>query len=198
MTSTLAPRRLIVTLITALAMLLATGAAAFAGASSSGPAPASFFYTDGHYAIFAGPGFDVDEGCPEADDPDAHFVTTGAGTVHTQGSHDVEEVAVYDMDDYGVSTPLEVLLAICFGGAPDQPVMVGDGTVRLNNTNCDPGPNGCYEPGSSWTGKNWLRATVYDADGAAHDIKTFVRVEVDLPLDAPPVETPLAMRVRIR
>lgn len=198
MPSILTPRRLGVALVAALAMLLATGAAALAGASSYGPAPTSFFYDDGQYAVFAGPGFDVDAGCPPSDDPDAHFVTTGAGTVHTQGSHDVEQVTVYDMGDYGASTPLDVLLAICFGGALDQPVMVGDGTVRFNNTNCDPGPNGCYEPGSSWTGKNRLVATVYDAGGVAHDIKAFARVEVNLPLNAPPMETLLDMRVRIR
>jgi hypothetical protein len=197
-TSILTLGRLGVALGATLALLLTTAAAALAGASSYGPAPASFFYDDGQYAIFAGPGFDADEGCPPGDDPDAHYVTTGAGTVHTQGSHDVGKVTVYDMDDYGVSTPLGVLFAICFDGEADEPVMVGDGTVRLNNTNCDPGPNGCYAPGSSWTAKNWLRATVYDGAGVARDIKTFVRAEVELPLDGPPVETLLHQQVRIR
>lgn len=194
----LTPRRLGVALAMSMAMLLATSAAAFGGASSYGPAPASFFYDDGQFAVFAGPGFDVDAGCPPADDPDAHFVTTGAGTVHTQGSRDVESVTVYDMADYDASTPLDVLVAICFFGAPDEPVMVGDGTVWLRNTNCDPGPDGCYSPGSSWTGKNWLRATAYDAHGVEHDIRAFARLTVEWPLDSPPVETLLDMRLSIR
>lgn len=102
------------------------------------------------------------------------------------------------MADYDAETPLDILIAICFLGAPDEPIMVGDGTVWLNNTNCDPGPNGCYAPGSSWTGKNWLRATVYDDDGDPHDVRTFARVKVDLPLNGPPQETNLNMRVSIR
>lgn len=196
MTSFMTPRRLGVALASALALLAATAAAAFAGASSYGPAPASFFYDDGQYAVFAGPGFDVATGCQPADDLDAHFVSTGAGTVHTQGQRDVESVTVYDMEQYDATTPLDILIAICFLGAEDDPLMTGDGTVWFNNTNCEPGPDGCYQPGSSWTGKNWLRATVEDGDGVEHDVRAFARVEVDL--TGPPTETLLDMRVRIR
>jgi hypothetical protein len=107
-------------------------------------------------------------------------------------------VTVYDMDDYGASHPIEVLIAICFGGAPDAPVMAGDGTVWLRNTNCEPGPHGCYAPGSSWTGMNRLAATVYDDEGAAHTVRTFARVEVDVPLTGPATETLLTSFVHIR
>lgn len=198
MTRTTTTTRLAAALLGAVALLLASATAALAGGSSDGAAPASFYYEDEQHAVFAGPGFDVDAGCPPADDLDAHFVTTGAGTVQTQGSREVEQVAVYELADYGATTALEVLVAICFLGAPDEPVMLGGGTVWLRNTNCDPGPNGCYAPGSSWSGKNWLKGTVLDVDGVAHDVKAFARVDVELPLDAPPVETLLDLRLRIR
>lgn len=212
MYSTQRPRRVGAAVIAVVALLLTTGAAsALAAGSSYGPAPASFFYDDGEYAVFAGPEFergsDINN-CPPASDPDAHVVRTGAGTIHTQGSRDVASVRVYRLDDYdpdafpfdGGHTPFDVLFAICNDDAEDIPVMVGDGTVWFNNTNCTPGVTGeCFEPGSSWTGMNRLKATVHDQEGHVYDVKAFVRVAIDWPAGAPGAqETLLDMRLSIR
>jgi hypothetical protein len=184
-------------LLLAVGVILTLAAPALAGASSHEAVDASFFYDDGTHAVFAGPGFDVDAGCPSAADPEAHVVRPREDLLHQQGRRSTP-VAVHRLADYGASDALTVLLAICFGGAPDQPIAVGEGTVWFNN-HCAPGPEGCQSPGATWVATNGVFAEVRDVTtGEELQVRTLARLDVEWPLDGAPTETVRFMQVDIR
>lgn len=191
--------------VATLSALVATPASARGAERETGPVPASFFYDDGQYAVFGGPPFDVENGCPPADDPDATLITRGNGRVLQIGGR-ATDVRIYELADYaeyadafpGVPPPLAVLLAICVSGAPDAPVMTGSGRTWFVN-DCDPGPEGCQEPGSSWRARNGLLATVRDAaDGEVRRVRTYARVNVAISSDGETTEDLVRQRVVIR
>lgn len=193
---------------TALALAL-TGvtvspAAADGAERDTGPVPSSFFYDDDQYAVFGGPPFDVATGCQPADDPDATLLRRGDGRVLQMGGRETD-VRIYELADYadyteafpGAPPPLVVLLAICFAGAPDAPAMTGSGETWFRN-DCDPGPDGCQQPGSSWEGRNGLRATVTDVDtGEVRRVRTSARVDVAITLDGETSEELIRQKVVI-